>query len=335
MQPAPTIRYQVLQDATAATPFLGMTYRSYAPLLVALADGGPGVAVAATGDVPLGLALAELKGQGETAQVQSLYVVPNARKQNIATRLLTVLEHELAGRGVGDVFGVYPSGKETTPAVERVLAKRGWAEPKPRMYLFQATRTSVETLLQAPWMRATQLPPEYTFFPWAERTRADEASVAAGLASGEFPQMLSPFNEPTIIEPAVSLGLRYNGALYGWMIGHRIAAHTIRYTSLFVRPTIPHKGLGFRLFVESLHLHIALERDFPEAAGCWGVLASNPFAGFLQRRLLPHLPDATLSLTHESHKQLLGPTGEPLLDASELGPATGAGPSHHDRESGT
>jgi GNAT superfamily N-acetyltransferase len=308
MQPAPGIRYELLRAASEATPYLGMTYRSFTPLLLALNDAGPGVAVAAVGDVPLGLALAELKGQGESAQVQSLYVVPAARRQGIATQLLARLEDALANvYGAGDALAVYPGGKDSTPAVERLLAKRGWSAPTPRMYLFQATRQSLETLLQAPWMRATQLPPEYEFFPWSERTPADEAVVLAGLQAGRFPPMLSPFNEAAIVEPAVSLGLRYRGEMYGWMIGHRIAAHTIRYTALFVREDIPHKGLGFRMFVESLHRHIALERDFPDATGCWGVLANNPFAGFLQRRLLPHLPDASLSLTHEAHKILLEP----------------------------
>jgi GNAT superfamily N-acetyltransferase len=313
MQPATSpapVRFQPLETADQAAPFLGMTYRSFVPLLTALTPDGPAVAIGAFTDQPAGLAVAELKS-AETAMLLSIYVVPAARQRGIGTGLVTATEEALVARGIVEVHAVYPSGKESTPFVERLLAQRGWSPPRPRMYLFQATQRSLETLLTASWLRPAELPPEYEFFPWAEHTETDRAVILAGLESGRFPAMLSPFTEVTSIEPAVSLGLRYRGELYGWMIGHRIAPHTIRYTALFVREDIPHKGLGFRMFAESLQRHIALERQFPDATGCWGVLASNPFAAFLQRRLLPYLSDVTFSLTHESSKLLVPEAASP------------------------
>jgi GNAT superfamily N-acetyltransferase len=298
------VRYVVLTSEEQAAPFMGMTYKSFTPLLMGLDKDSSALAIGAMGTEPLGLVLADVRPVPEPAQVLSIYVVPAARHQGIATGLLAALEDGLVACGVDSAYAVFPSGKESTPYVERLLARRGWTPPRPRMYLFQATQRSLEQLLAAPWLRPTELPPEYEFFPWMQYTPTDRAVVIAGLESGRVPIMLSPFSEEGIIEPAVSLGLRYRGEVYGWMIGHRIAPRTIRYTALYVREDIPHKGLGFRMFAESLQRHIALERQYPDATGCWGVLASNPFAAFLQRRLLPHLPDVTFSLTHESDKVL-------------------------------
>lgn len=309
---AATVRYSRLATAADAEPFREMTYRSYLPLLASLGSG-PGVAVGAWrgsdgGEEAVGLALAQLDAAPDAAQVLSLFVAPDARHQGVGATLLAHLEEAVAGLGVPQVFGVYPSGKETTPHLEQLLAGRGWSPPRPRMYLFRACKPSFETIIQAPFLQATHFPPGYEMFPWRDHTPQERAFVLAGIADGRFPAHLSPFNEEAIVDPDVSLGLRYEGQLYGWMICHAIAPYTVRYTALYVREDIPIKGLGFRLFGQSLRRHLDRERGQPEVVGCWGVLASNPFATLLQRRLLPHLPDATYSLTQESFKVLL-PSG--------------------------
>lgn len=307
---AGSVRYIPLQNPQQTTPFLGLTYRSYTPLLATISPESMGVAVAAIQaqgqtEEPIGLALARIEEDQITAQVLSLFVVGAARHQGIGKELLAHLERALLERGVIQVYGVYPSGKETTPFLERLLASQGWAPPRPRMYLFQARRGSLESILNAPWLKPTELAPEYHVFPWAEHTAEDRAAILAGVQAGRIPANLSPFNEEAQVDPYVSLGLRYRGVIYGWMICHRIAPHTVRYTALFIREDIPQKGLGFKLFAASLHRHLQSDRDFPDVSGCWGVLASNPFAEFLRRRLLPHLPDVSVSLTQEVTKHLV------------------------------
>jgi len=307
MQPQQTtgaVDYRVLTTSDAA-PFFGMTYRTYLPLLSYLADDSAGFAVGAfVENVPAGLILADRKPLPDATQIVSIFVAQPMRRQGIAGGLVARMEQELAECGVTEAFAVFPSGKDSTPHLERIFAEQGWSEPQPRMYLFQASEKSMDQLMTAPFMRPTELPPDYVFFPWGEHTPNDRQIVIAGLEAGRFPAMLSPYAEPAIVDPVVSLGLRYRGEIYGWMICHRIAPQTVRYTALYVRDDIPHKGLGIRMFTEAIKRHLNPARETTETIGCWGVLANNPFAAFLQRRLLPVLPDVSVSLTRETRKVL-------------------------------
>ncbi len=319
MQPAPSpasttpatdVRYVLLRQGQETIPFQGMTYKSFQPLLASLVPHGPGVAVGAllgegSAQQPVGLVLAQRAPEPDPTQVVSLFVSPAFRHQGIGTALMAHLEEALSQQGVRLIFGVYPSGKDTTPFLERLLAQRGWLPPRPRMYLFQAGRASAQSVLPVSWLKPRELPPEYRFFPWRELKAADRAVIREGVESGRIPSMLSPFNEEATLDPDISTGLRYGPDVYGWMICHRIAPDTIRYTALYVREDIPVKGLGFKCFAESARRHLDRDRELPGFVACWGVLASNPFAAFLQRRLLPHLADVSYSLTQETQKELV------------------------------
>lgn len=94
--------------------------------------------------------------------------------------------------------------------------------------------------------------------------------------------------------------MRYRDEVRGWIVTHRIAPRTIRYTSLVVDPELPAKGLGIRLLAESLRLHVAAEKHLPDASGCCGSHAGNPLVDFLMRRLLPFMPDARVTVTEGS-----------------------------------
>lgn len=80
------------------------------------------------GDTPVGLALA-LRPADNQAEALSLFVAPAFRGQGLATTLLGALEGALLAEGARVVTCTYTTGTPSTPAVERVLARAGWAPP--------------------------------------------------------------------------------------------------------------------------------------------------------------------------------------------------------------
>src|SRR5262245_33623251 len=113
-----------LADRAAPTPLAGMTYPHYASNLLSDERGGPVVSDGATDPHPSGLVLARLSAAAEATLLSVLVKAPH-RKQGIGTALVQAAEQLLRERGATVGSGTYPSGKESTPAVERVLAKCG------------------------------------------------------------------------------------------------------------------------------------------------------------------------------------------------------------------
>jgi len=296
----------LLKQKQQALPYAEMTFPQFRSRLLDVETETSLVAVAACDLSPAGLALAEIQPDDREATILSLFVEPPFRNKGIGTALLTRLESELVRRDVSQGELVFAGGKPTTPALKRVLHTCGWTQPQPRMVLFQVGSGSAEKLLSAPLLvKKTTLPIGYEIFPWRDLTARERDRLVEHEHSGDFPTYLSPFKEPEILEPLTSLGLRYRDEVRGWLITHRIAPRTIRYTSLVVDPELPARGLGIRLVAEALRLHIAAERHLPGASGCCGSIAGNPLIDFLNRRVLPYMPDARVTVTEGSTRVFL------------------------------
>jgi GNAT superfamily N-acetyltransferase len=284
----------------------GMTYPQYRPKLLLTGPDPRVLGVVAAGEGPCGLSLAELS-PGEPARILSLFVLPSARRQGLGGELLARLTDQLRDRGERLALAVYPTGKESTPAVERILARQGWSEPRPRLYLFHAGKQSVAAFLQAPWLRARSLPLGYTLFDWTQATAQDRTTAAEYASSPAFPHGVSPFQEEALIDAGTSLGLRENDRLVGWLVTHRVGPEMLRYTCLYIHPSTAVKGLGIRMLIESLRRYLAAEGQRETVKAAWGILADNqPMLQFVRRRIEPHLPDLSVTLTMEAIKDLTG-----------------------------
>lgn len=69
--------------------------------------------------------------------------------------------------------------------------------------------------------------------------------------------MLTPFQEEPRLEPAVSVGLRWEGEVAGWLIVHRVAFDTVQYSAFFLRPDLRGRGLGLALLREAVRRRLA------------------------------------------------------------------------------
>ena len=183
------------------------------------------------------------------AELLSLFVQAEYRNQGIATNLLNKIEQILAQRGCQKVTIVYMTGKPTTPVLEHLLQKYHWSKPESRMLV---CKTDIR-ILNAPWIEMYEkLPSSFTIFPWCELTDRERATIQKQQEQENWiREDLIPFKYEQDMEALTSLGLRYQGQVVGWLISHRIAPDTIRYSCGWVKEDLQKTGCLLALIVKA------------------------------------------------------------------------------------
>jgi ribosomal protein S18 acetylase RimI-like enzyme len=142
-------------------------------------------------------------------------------------------------------------------------------------------------LAAAPFLRPRPLPAGWELFPWRELSAAERRDVVERQQRGEwFPPALSPFQMEERIEPELSLGLRRDGRVVGWLICHRVGADLVQLTSLFVAEGHRQAGRGLALAAAGLERFLAA--GIPRAIFMVDV-ENRSMRRFFERRLRPHL----------------------------------------------
>ncbi|MFK0730075.1 MAG: GNAT family N-acetyltransferase [Gloeotrichia echinulata GP01] len=275
----------ILQDATA-TKYERFTFPAFRYVLQNIEIEKSVIAIAASDlEQPLGLVIAEIRQDDQSAQVHSIFVEPTHRSAGIATALLTRLEAEVSKRRCTKMEMVYSTGKPTTPALERLLQKCHWAPPRTRMLLCKG---NVQKVMQAPWItKYSRLPSAYQIFPWVEITDQERQAIQKQQETEPWiPEDLVPFQYESNLEPLNSLGLRYQGQVVGWLINHRLTSDTIRYTCSFVRKDLQKMGRIISLYAE------AAKRQYEaKVINCiWTVpMEHESMVNFVKQRWFPYL----------------------------------------------
>ncbi len=197
-----------------------------------LAPEGPHVAFGATVEGrPAGLVYGEKQADG-TGHVRCLFVRATQRNHGLATALLESIENEFRALGCSAAKISWITGKLSTPAIERVLVKRAWSDPA----MLQLICKTDERVLEWYATKKEWLFEPFTLFHWSDITAEDREYIARTHAENPWiPDDLVPFQYEKDFEPLNSLGIRYHGQPVGWMITHRVAPDTIRYTCSFIR----------------------------------------------------------------------------------------------------
>jgi ribosomal protein S18 acetylase RimI-like enzyme len=256
------------------------------------------VAVGAAGLTgPTGLALAELPPGAEAAELLSVYVRPGLRRLGLGTALLSRLEDELSARRCKAIHGTYTTSLPELAAVERLLAKDGWAPPVRRM-LFLHGR--VADCLDSPWVKAYRLRAGDEVFSWAGLTAADRAAMLRRQAESPwYPQSLSPFQDEAIIDGATSVGVRRRGEVVAWQVTHRIAPDLVRYTAAWARSELQPRGYSVVAMAEAFRRQV--QAGIPKFV--LGVRADNaPMLRIFERKMIPYA--ASVSESRGSFKGL-------------------------------
>lgn len=236
-------------------------------------------------DRAIGLILVKYSQVKNKAEILSLFVIPEYRNRGIATQLLLLIEQELVRRKCQQVSLTYIAN-ETTLALKEILTKYNWSSPTPRMLICSG---KIESIKDALWLNCDRkLPSKYEIFLWRDLNDNEKKIIQKSQQSNPwYPELLSPFKEEKIMENNNSLGLRYKKEIVGWMITHRIAEDTIRYTSLFVRKELQSIGRSIPLLTRAIKLQIEIP-EIPQASFTV-VLENKQMIKFVERRIQPYL----------------------------------------------
>jgi GNAT superfamily N-acetyltransferase len=215
------------------------------------------VAVAAwVGPKPVGLVVAETPidgGGGEAVpEILSLFVLADWRGRGVGTALIGALEERIRAGGFKTLTAVWMTGKSGIAAIEQILHKRGWVPPVTRTI---SVRFTPEEAARTPWFQRVKLPTDrFEIFPWSDLRDDERADIrrsheaAPWIAKG-----LEPWNHDHYgFDPISSLGLRYEGAVVGWVINHRISDDCVRFTCSFMRADLSRRGRILPLYTESI-----------------------------------------------------------------------------------
>ena len=189
------------------------------------------VSAMANGDM-VGLAIAE-RQSGGTAALRSLCVDPAWRRQGIGTGLLARLMRFIDQDGIGTLTLHYQASELSQLALEPILRRLGWSQPKTDFLLLEA---QADQLAAVPWATKHPIGEPYQLTPWSDLNDQQLQQIP----HLDVPRTLLPPADTRRIEPAVSLALLHDGDIVGWILAERLSSNALRYSSFFV--TEQHRG---------------------------------------------------------------------------------------------
>lgn len=294
--------YQIQRlDLESLSPSDHQTYASFLdPSLHPFLNDPKGtIAIGATlYEKPVGIILIRQTIILHIAEVICFFIDPQHRHQGLALRLFSALEQELPKDGTQLVLFAYPTGTPNTLAIEQLLKKAQWTEPK----VIHIHCRFDGPIFNPPWLnRQEQLPEGFQIFPWSDLQPFERERLIHQEKHNLIPREVSPFREEEKIELLNSFGLRHMGDIIGWMITHRLNDDTIGYTSLYILRKWQYSGIA----IELLRTAILSQK---QSTVRWAELDVNlslterSWLKFVERRLMPYAQEITY--TKQSWKLL-------------------------------
>ena len=202
----------------SASAFENFTFPRYRHLLDPLSTRTVAVA-ACSGLRPLGLALAEYAASKENAELLSLFVDGQDRRQGIGRALLRACENALAESGCKFVAAYHSNRLPGAPAFEATLRGCGWEAPKvSRVRSAGRCGALAAAIAEWPGVRRLLQNPDFSFASWSTVTDADDLAIERLSAEPTCVPNMSPNSWTGYIEPRASVAIRRRGTLVGWVL---------------------------------------------------------------------------------------------------------------------
>jgi GNAT superfamily N-acetyltransferase len=277
---------QLIDDAQIASTYRKFTFPLYQKCLENENLNISTIAIGAADlDIPVGLALARVFPDDRSAIVLSIYVTSSYRCKGIGTSLLDRLERELTSRGVIRASLTYTTGQKSIPAFEHLLQKNSWLEPEVQQLICKCNNE----ILTAPWLEKDySLPDSFTIFSWADITAQERLLIQQQQTLDPWiPPDLVPFQYEENLERCNSLGVRFQEQVVGWLLTHRTAHDTIRYTCSFIRKDLQGLGRIVPLYIEALKRQSMF---LPNSRVTWTVpIFHTSMVNFVKKYLAPYI----------------------------------------------
>ena len=281
-----------LIDKINASVYEEFTYPHFRHLLQNLTPDVPVVGIGVELESnPIGLALAFYNPPPEVnyGQILSLFVDHTHRNRGIGKALMARIETELQYRGCTEIEIKYLTSSNS-PALESILTHQQWSKPEATALICNCSEDRMAKTKQPQYARyfdrlIANLPEGYTLFPWNTLTAQERQDIEQQVETDELVRRFNPFTDDEKLEPVNSLGLRYKNQVIGWVITHRIAPDTVRYTQMFVNPKFQTLSRGTLLVGKATQLQ---GENLPNTKATFRVEIDNtPMVKFVHRRLKP------------------------------------------------
>ncbi len=237
--------------------------------------------------MPQGLCLAAVYPELLYGEIYTLHVTPSQDFENVGQALFQATEKACFTQGANHLVFLYLKNTSTAASLEKVLENSAWKPP----HLFILGYFLDCWTFDPPWFNTPpSLPQEFKEFKWIHLKPTERDELLHKYRQGQFTSRVSPFQEVHTMEPLNSIGLRHKKEVIAWMICHRMAPDTIRYTALYAQPEFLKKGLPIRLLVDA----IDLQRNSPVRWSLFEVRARDgdkSWLQFVQKRLAPYAVD--------------------------------------------
>lgn len=188
----------------------------------------------------IGLALATVNEVKKRGKLISLFVAPNYRTKGIAQKLLKEVEVLLSTRRLSEIKTNYRAHWKSTPQVSHILAKAGWSLPDVEFIMVDGLAANVLQLFKA---NEAPYPEGYKSIPWSELNREDIQQLRKQTKNQDVPSDQNPFIAESSINKDVSLILKFENNVIGWVISHQLSKETNEFTSYYIAD----KHRSFRL----------------------------------------------------------------------------------------
>jgi len=235
-------RLRILSSSEA----LGFAHMTFPIYRSAIGNGALAVG-AYSGDIPAGLALVMPSADRKKAELLSLYVDGPQRLRGMGSMLLNHVETALRRAGIAFIHTSWSENLSGAPAFQSVLAKCDWSEPQKRMLVMRGDMSGAfgdGMRKKGPRYESRDcLPRQYELSLWGDMTKADRAFILSKEGKPHwYARRANPFREERIVVPTNSLILRKDGEIVGWLVVHRTAPDTLRFTDVFIREDLKRVG---------------------------------------------------------------------------------------------
>ena len=266
--------------------YASLTFPRFRPLLAV--DRDDIAVITVESDQPEGLALLQWpQFSMRTARLLSIMVDPRHRRAGVGRTLLARAESAARARGCISLVAFYSSRLPCRERFEHLLAGAGWKAPEVqelRIACFAAVLAAEMDRLEA--THRPFLPEGATIGLWSSVTVSERLEVDRVASAIEFSRDLDPGLFEKKAHPDLSLVLRHNGKIAGWVFGEALSDDLCFYGCGYVIPELRRRCAMVALIREEGRRQAAMFG--PESVVQWATTPQTPgMPRFMHERVGP------------------------------------------------
>ena len=210
-------------------------------------------------DQAIGLALTRQVKAG-VWDIPWVYVSPRYRNKGVAAALLGELEKIVRQREGNKLIISYSTDNPFKMQIEALLTGKDFAVPKVLLSFF---KFECAAALKLGWVRRyvckealeqrTARFGKYEIFRWAE-LKDKEKEYLKKIKGRLYPDWFCPLNGEAKNDPLLSLGVRYEGELIGYLVTRRVGGDTLHIWRSYLKDQYRGSPVYVTLFSTLLHL---------------------------------------------------------------------------------